>query len=479
MQRKNKVLQYGLDRWYIGVNKSISVWTHHTRLERLVSTMKKHLTLDDRISIQEGLDQGLSLGKIAKSLDKATSTISREVNAHRVKAGRISERVKVPCSFRDTCKEEHLCKDVRCDGICRNCMVCMDVCRKYAPGKCPELEVSPHVCNACEKTARCRFDRWNYIATYAQDEYEKTLIEAREGINQEPEKIQEIDDLVSPLLKKGQPLSHIYATHAEEIGCSRSSMYNYIHQNVFSARDIDLPRKVRYRPRKKHTDHTPTEEERAAVKSRDYQCFLQYMAEHPDAQVVEMDTVVGPIHSKKAVLTMLFRSCSLMIMLLLERKTQENVIAALNWLSDELGITLFQKTFPVILADRGTEFLFPEAMECDSNGELKTKVFYCDPQNSNQKSMLERNHEYIRMVVPKKVATFDHLTQVDITLLANNINSVTREKLNGNTPYTVSRLFLDHHLHEVLGYKEIPPDDVCLKPELLGCRGMLSYWKNR
>ena len=105
MQRKNKVLQYGLDRWYIGVNKSISVWTHHTRLERLVSTMKKHLTLDDRISIQEGLDQGLSLGKIAKSLDKATSTISREVNAHRVKAGRISERVKVPCSFRDTCKE--------------------------------------------------------------------------------------------------------------------------------------------------------------------------------------------------------------------------------------------------------------------------------------------------------------------------------------------------------------------------------------
>lgn len=439
--------------------------------------MKKHLTLDDRVAIQEGLNKKLSLGKIAKGLGKSTSTISREISKHKTMTGRILERLKPPCAFHDSCDIEHICRDSRCSSLCRNCLSCVDVCRKYAPASCKILKTSPYVCNGCEKENMCRFERCSYIATYAQDAYEKELIESREGINQEPEKMHEVDALVSPLIKQGQPLSHIYKNHAEEIGFSRSSMYNYISMGVFSARDLDLPRKVSYKPRRKSTVHTLTAQEKEAVKSRDYSCFQQHLLENPGVNVVEMDTVVGPIHSKKAVLTMLFRNCSLMIMLLLENKTQTAVISALNWLSDELGIGTFRKTFQVILTDRGTEFLYPEALECDRNGEMKTKVFYCDPQCSNQKGMIERNHEYIRMIVPQKIGTFDHLEQDDITLIANHINSVTREKLNGATPYALSRLLLDSRLHEVLGYKEIPYDEVCLRPELIGRRGMISHWK--
>lgn len=123
-----------------------------------------------------------------------------------------------------------------------------------------------------------------------------------------------------------------------------------------------------------------------------------------------------------------------MLIILLKDKTQNEVINALNVLCEALGIEVFKQLFPVILTDRGTEFLYPEALECDFYGEIKTRLFYCDPQCSWQKGALEKNHEFIRYVLPKG-SSFDCLTQEDVTLLANHINSVRREKFHGKTPY--------------------------------------------
>ena len=142
------------------------------------------------------------------------------------------------------------------------------------------------------------------------------------------------------------------------------------------------------------------------------------------------------------------------------------MIETLNLLSEKLGIERFQKLFPVILADRGVEFLNAEAIECDQWGEIKTKLFYCDPYCSWQKGRIEKNHEYIRFVIPKGT-TFDSFTQEDITLLTNHINSTARDSLNGNTPYALSRFLLDNKLHEVIGLVDIPPDDVYLRPGLI------------
>jgi IS30 family transposase len=202
------------------------------------------------------------------------------------------------------------------------------------------------------------------------------------------------------------------------------------------------------------------------ILTRNYERFGKYLEQNPDTDVVEMDTVIGLQQSRKVLLTLLFRSCNLMLMFLLEDKTQKSVIEALNWLSDELGIILFQRLFPVILTDRGTEFLNAEAIECDRNGEIKTRLFYCDPQCSWQKGALERNHEFIRYVLPKGTS-FDRLKQEDITLLSNHINSLARDKFHGKTPYMLSKVLLDDKLHEVMKLVEIKPDDVCLKPSLL------------
>ena len=269
----------------------------------------------------------------------------------------------------------------------------------------------------------------------------------------------------SKLIRQGQSIAHIYATHAKELDCSRTTLYSYIEKNVLSVRNIDLPRKVKYKPRKTPTKYTETENSSFRV-GRTYEDFCQFVARNPNVPVVEMDTVIGKKESHKVLLTLLFRNCSLMLIILLPNRSQEAVIAALNWLCEKMGIEHFKRLFPVILTDNGTEFQFPEAIEADINGEQKTHVFYCHPNCSWEKGMIEKNHEFIRYVLPKGTS-FDGFTQEDITVMTNHINSYARDSLNGCTPYKISRYILDNAIHEAMDLEEIHPDDVLLKPSLL------------
>lgn len=118
------------------------------------------------------------------------------------------------------------------------------------------------------------------------------------------------------------------------------------------------------------------------------------------------------------------------------------------------------------MTDRGTEFTNPYAIESDIWGEIKTRVFYCDPQCSWQKGMIERNHEFIRMVLPPG-SSFEHLNQEDITLMMNHINNYPRASLNGHSPMQLAHLLLDEQLLKVLNYIDIPQDNIVLRPKLM------------
>ena len=135
-------------------------------------------------------------------------------------------------------------------------------------------------------------------------------------------------------------------------------------------------------------------------------------------------------------------------------------------LSDALGTELFRRLFEVVLTDNGHEFQHPDMLENDRDGNIRTHIYYCDPFHSCQKGSLEKNHEYIRYVLPKGKA-FTDLTRDQTTLLMNHINSEKRDSLNGHSPYEVSRILLDNKLHQVLGLVEIPADEVTLNPTLI------------
>lgn len=155
-----------------------------------------------------------------------------------------------------------------------------------------------------------------------------------------------------------------------------------------------------------------------------------------------------------------------MIIILLRRCTQGEVIDAINALTDTLGIRLFRRYFPVILTDNGSEFKNPWDIEKTADGRPRTFVYYCDPYVSNQKGRLEKNHEFIRYVIPKG-RSMHRYTQDDINLLASHINSTARDSLNGQTPYDLAQLLLDKRIPALTGIIRIAADDIRLKPALL------------
>lgn len=232
--------------------------------------------------------------------------------------------------------------------------------------------------------------------------------------------------------------------------------------NAFTSRNINLPRKVRYKPRRK----SKLPKKCGAYRiGRTYEDFNAYLDAHLGMSVVEMDTVIGR-KGGKVLLTLFFRNTTLMVALLLDANTQECVLNVINTIYNAIGNTIFMSCFPIILTDNGPEFQAPSILEQDQHGHERTKIFYCEPITSYQKPHIEKNHEYIRYVLPKE-KSFDHLTQSKIALMMNHINSTSRTSLNRQTPYKLALLLLDEVLLESLSLEPIAPDDIHLKPALL------------
>ena len=443
-------------------------------MSRKIKGNGKHLTFSDRVYIEQELMQGSSFRDIAAGLGKDPSTISKEIRLHCSVAPHATYRFP-RCSY---CNHFKKCKDTSllCYGCtrysCFNCQVNFDLsknCKDYNPFACQKLAKPPYVCNGCDKKISCHESKRYYRAKSAQKAYEETLTNSRSGINMTPEELKELNELISPLVLKGQPLSHIFAVHSDEIPVCRRTLYNYFDQSVFQARNIDLPRRVRYKKRKKRSEPRKKNIEQVYRNKRTFVDFQKYTAAFPDLDVVEMDTVKGSRDKGKCLLTLLLRSCSFMIIILLPDCTQRSVINAINNLCDTIGIRTFKKYFPIILTDNGSEFKNPWDIEKNEAGTVRTKVFYCDPYVSNQKARIEKNHEYIRYVIPKGRSMYRY-TQEDINLMASHINSTARDSLNGATPFDLADLLIDKKIPLLTGQHKVSPDDVLLKPALLETR---------
>jgi len=165
-------------------------------------------------------------------------------------------------------------------------------------------------------------------------------------------------------------------------------------------------------------------------------------------------------------LTLHFVNTNMMLILLMRDGKADTVVEQFDRLTGLLGLEEFKKVFPLILTDNGAEFKHTREMETTEEGKKRTKIFYCDPQASWQKPEIEKNHEYIRYVLPKG-KTLNPYTQEDMILLMNNINSVRRESLGKKSPYEVVADKGVLRLMDLMGLHRIPADEVNLKAELL------------
>lgn len=431
--------------------------------------MGKHLSLSDRILIERMIEEDCTFAHMARKLCRSPSSISREVKRHRCFITSARDSVNdciyfIKCLHRNLCNTETM---YSCYGRCKLCREydCRKLCQRYTSRHCEMLDQPPYVCTGCAREKACEKDHAYYTAHRANAEYLKTLRDSRKGVRASVERLSQINDLLEPLINKGQSINHIFATHAAEIGLSEKTIYNYIDMNAFNIKNIDLPKKVVYRARKPR---------KGTVMKMDYQCrkgrslddFKSFMEANPKLDIVEMDTVKGARGSKKVLLTMIFRSSNFMLIFLMKDGTQQSVQDVFDHLTLLLGIETFRKVFPVILTDNGVEFKGAHRLEFTESGTRRTRIFYCDPQASWQKPHVEKNHALIRRILPKGT-TFKFLTTEDMHVITCHINSVARELFDNCTPFDLMNSEVHKNLLDSLALEPVPPDEVCLKPALL------------
>ena len=383
-------------------------------------TKYKHLTLSDRNDIQLGLERGETFKAIGQLILKDPTTVSKEVKRN---------------------------KQIR-DSTSNNL-------------PCPLLDKAPFVCNGCPKRRQnCGFKKIFYLAKQAQKQYEQTLVEAREGTPLNSKTFWEMDKVISDGVKKGQHIYHILKTHNLDV--SSSTVYRHIRKGYLSIAPIDLARAVKFKERRKSKLPSIPKE---AKKGRSYEDFQNYLALNQLDSWLEMDTVMGRMGGK-VLLTFNLSFCNFIFARLLDNKTALEVTKHLYDIKNTLhqADKDFFQLFPVILTDNGGEFARIDDIEMDVRGE--SKLFFCDPNRSDQKGRIEKNHTLIRDILPKGTS-FDNLTQEDINLVCSHVNSVKRAALNGKSAYELFEFTYGEEIPKLLGISKIPAEDVCQSSTLL------------
>lgn len=409
-------------------------------MDSIVNNLKKnkHLTLDDRLIIQQGLNAGYSFKNIATTLGKDPSTISKEVRNHRM--------------------------------VATNHWTLHDDSGNVLNDNCPLTAKPPYVCNACIHRPSCRLKRFLYNGPRAHKEYVSCLSASREGTPLSTEDFYKTAAILEEGIKKGQHLYHIQ--QAYNLPVSLSTIYRHMHKGYYDFSSIDCPRVVRFKPRK------PTRKNFVPNKmkqGRTYEDFKSYASTIPLDHWVEMDTVIGHIGGK-VLLTLLFTNSNFMFARLLNNKSASEVALQFKLLRKafQKANLSFATYFPVILTDNGGEFADVDALEKNEKGIVETHLFFCEPMRPDQKGKVEKNHTLFRDICPKG-SSFDDLTQEKVNTIFSHINSTSRAKFNGKTPYELFTYIYGVEIATVLGIQKISKKDVIQSKQLLNLLGVTAF----
>lgn len=197
----------------------------------------KHLTDAERLQIEQHLRNGVSIKQIALKLDKSTSTISREIRRRSINSDKFAPyRIHNRCIKRYECKIRYLCNNKpNCTRLCSACNLCNELCEDYQEQPCLKLYEPPYVCNGCIEEYQCVLRKNYYLHRNAHDAYREMLVESRVGANITEDELLVIDELVSPLIKRGQSVHHIFANNPDQFDISEKSVYRYVAGGLLKA----------------------------------------------------------------------------------------------------------------------------------------------------------------------------------------------------------------------------------------------------
>ena len=382
-----------------------------------------HLTVQERIIIEKGIENGSTKAAIALTIGKDKSTVGKEIKKHRELVHKSS--YKINCANMKNCSHNHVCVN----------------CADFKPFTCNRRDRSPGACNGCSKYTHCRYDKYRYKADFSHKKYREDLVDSRTGINMSYEECKAMADIIVPLIKAGHSPYHIVTNHPE-LNISEKTLYNYIENGIFrefGLLDIDLRIKTKRKITKKASNKYKKREDKKYLNGRTYDDFINYTAENKNLSVVEMDTVYNNGSTGPFMQTFKFLDYSFMFIVYQEEKTAKSMVEGVDLLEKILGEDLFSEEVAIIKTDRGSEFCDAEGFEKEENESRRTRIFYCDPMASGQKGSLENNHKEIRYICPKEndLKDLGLNSQEKANLIVSHINSQSKEHLKGKSPLEV------------------------------------------
>lgn len=414
-----------------------------------------HLTAQERLIIEKGIENGSTKAAIALTIGKDKSTVGKEIKKHRELVHKSS--YKINCANMKNCSHNHVC----------------DNCADFKPFTCNRRDRSPGACNGCSKYTHCRYDKYRNKADFSHKKYREDLVDSRTGINMSYEECKAMADIIVPLIKAGHSPYHIVTNHPE-LNISEKTLYNYIENGIFrefGLLDIDLRIKTKRKITKKASNKYKKREDKKYLNGRTYDDFINYTAENKNLSVVEMDTVYNNGSTGPFMQTFKFLDYSFMFIVYQEEKTAKSMVEGVDLLEKILGKDLFSEEVAIIKTDRGSEFCDAEGFEKEENESRRTRIFYCDPMASGQKGSLENNHKEIRYICPKEndLKDLGLNSQEKANLIVSHINSQSKEHLKGKSPLEVME-FMNPALYQKFkdfGIERINKDNIVLKPYLL------------
>ena len=422
----------------------------------------KHLTLEDRSIIEKDLILGKSRRSIALKLDKDPSTICKEVKVHRLIVKKTAYHGKGvrDCINMDTCPA---CINRYCDKICS----------KYKMELCTRRDRTVGVCNGCDKYRSCRKTKYKYDAITADKKYRNILVSSREGSDLLYSEAKELAETIREPLKNGQSVYVILNNHPEIKQCTKT-IYNYIENGTlqeFNITMFDHRRKLKMKARK--TNVLKKRKDMKYLNGRNFNDFISYSKDNTEASIVEMDTVYNDISNGPFIQTFYIRKLKLLYGILHEKLTSQDMLDGITLMKKWLGNDLFKELFQIILTDRGTEFVRADEIE-----NLGSKIFYCDPMASYQKTQRENAHGPLRFILPKADEVKDLYsiglrTQKDLNLVLSHFNSYQTKKLNGKSRFEYMDFAYSKYLTALLdklNLEVIEKDKVIMDPKLLNMK---------
>lgn len=417
----------------------------------------RHLDLQYRNFIEQGLNNNSPKSAIAKTIGMDKSSVCKEIKKHSFEvkftrqgvsaAGTYDCQHIASCGFNSFCKAE---------------------CPKRLPIPCKIRDKTKGVCNGCSKFSSCKLTKRLYSAQRAQDEYRYSLVDSREGINLTFSELKVIASIIVDPIKNGQSVYAVLQNHPEIHFCEKT-IYNWIEAGVFQSfglTNMDLRSKVGRKMKKKDQIKYKKREDKAYLKGRTYDCFETFIKDHPSASVVEMDTVYNDGSNGPFIQTFMLVSFGIMVAVYQTSKTAVSMVDGLRYINTLLGDELFSSVFQVLLTDRGSKFSDAQGFE-----ELVNHLFYCDPMASWQKPHVENNHRLLRYICPKEkdLRQLGLRSQADLDLIFSHINSYPRQERYGKSPIDE---FVFYHseansILELLHISPVDKDDIILNPSLI------------